>query len=167
MVLISNYFRFIACLAWFVGDIPVLEEARSERSLLTDYVKRVFTYNEIRLSGVILPVAALVVMGIYYLIDPVGYEWMPKCPLLLLSGYECPACGVQRAFHAALHLRFAEALAYNLFLVISLPYLILAFYAFSLKGPGSGWLRYTLFSHAGVLCYLVLWFAWWIIRNLM
>lgn len=115
---------------------------------------------------ILISIVTFVIVA-YYLIDPVGYEWMPKCPLLLLTGYECPACGVQRAFHATLHLRFAEALAYNLFLVISLPYLILAFYAFSLKGPGSGGLRYTLFSRAGVLCYLVLWFAWWIIRNLM
>lgn len=109
---------------------------------------------------------ALVILLAYYLIDPSGYDWMPKCPMLMMTGFECPACGVQRALHAALHLRFAEALGYNLFFVISIPYLLLAIYACNLKGPGSGWLRTFLFSRTAVLCYVALWFAWWIIRNL-
>ncbi len=47
---------------------------------------------------------------------------MPKCPFKLLTGLNCPGCGIQRAVHALLHGRFAEAISYNYFLVYSVPY---------------------------------------------
>lgn len=41
--------------------------------------------------------AILVVAGIvYYVLDPtVENSWAPKCPMKLLTGFDCPSCGVQ------------------------------------------------------------------------
>lgn len=59
---------------------------------------------------------------LYYYINPTQYYLMPKCMFKVLTGYNCPACGVQRFIHAFLHGDFANALHYNYFLVYALPY---------------------------------------------
>lgn len=67
----------------------------------------------------------LAVILIYYFFDPSKSAWFPKCPLRELTGYECAGCGVQRSFHAILHLRFVEAFRYNALFVFSILYLFL------------------------------------------
>ncbi|MCM1522135.1 MAG: DUF2752 domain-containing protein [Muribaculaceae bacterium] len=113
---------------------------------------------------------AIVVIGaavLYFYVDPSATRLMPKCPVLMLTGLECPSCGAQRAFHAALHLRFGEALGYNPFMLLSVPYFLLAVYVFWLKGPGGEGIRRRLFSEAAVYVYVALWTAWWVIRNVI
>lgn len=93
---------------------------------------------------------------------------MPKCPLKILTGYDCPGCGATRAMHAALHGDFISAIHYNLFLIAGIGYAMLAAVATWLPfvskrkrirslilGPASGWIYITLF------------FAWWIVRNIL
>ena len=60
----------------------------------------------------------------YTLIDTSLHIWTLKCPLHLLTGLDCPVCGLQRAIHALLHGDIELSLKYNAFFVISLPYLI-------------------------------------------
>lgn len=36
-----------------------------------------------------------------------------RCPLHLITGFQCPFCGSQRAIHHLLHLHPIKALAYN------------------------------------------------------
>ena len=57
-----------------------------------------------------------------YSLNPAQYWFMPKCPFKLLTGLNCPGCGIQRAVHALLHGKFAEAIGFNYFLVYSVPY---------------------------------------------
>lgn len=45
-------------------------------------------------------------------------------PFHALTGWDCPACGGQRALHSLLHGRFGEALRFNPFLVVAVPYLL-------------------------------------------
>ena len=42
----------------------------------------------------------------------------------MLTGWDCPACGGQRALHSLLHGRVGEALHFNPFLVVSVPYFL-------------------------------------------
>lgn len=100
------------------------------------------------------------------MLDPVRYAWMPKCPFRLLTGWDCPACGLQRAVYALGHGRAAEALSYNRFFVISIPYglaLCWAHWGFPrrLREP----MRRVLEHRCVVYTYLVLLCAWWVLRN--
>jgi len=66
----------------------------------------------------------LALIVIYYFFDPTKSGWFPRCPLKLLTGYECAGCGVQRSFHSLLHLRFVEAFRYNALFVLSILYFL-------------------------------------------
>lgn len=44
-------------------------------------------------------------------------------PFKLLTGYDCPGCGSQRALHALLH-GDINAFAYNPLFIIAIPYVI-------------------------------------------
>ncbi len=98
-----------------------------------------------------------------YTYSPEEYAWFSKCPFLLLSGYQCPACGVQRAFHAFLHGEFCKSLSYNPFFVISVPYAILVL---ATKIPKFKVLKKVVFHKTVVYGYVALFCAWWVIRNL-
>jgi hypothetical protein len=114
-----------------------------------------------------LLVGAFLLLGLIYLyFDPSHSPWAPKCPFRLLTGWDCPSCGSQRALHALLQGDFRQALHYNLFLILSVPYFLLV--------------AYTTFSHDRfarrllpwvqhprvVILFLVLTLVWWLLRNL-
>ena len=44
----------------------------------------------------------LVALVALYAVDPSSAWWVPKCPFKLLTGWSCPACGIQRFVHALL-----------------------------------------------------------------
>lgn len=56
----------------------------------------------------------------YYRHDPAA-GGVPRCMFKVLTGWDCPGCGSQRAFHAALHGRMAEAWAFNPFVFFAVP----------------------------------------------
>ncbi len=120
----------------------------------------------------IIPVALVAAGFFYYLNNPQQSALAPKCPVKLLTGYQCPSCGGQRAIHAFLHGRIAEAISYNLFFVIAIPVLLATAYAavvikrahpsdFTRKLYNITTSRYTLLS------YVALYFIWWLVRNLI
>lgn len=43
---------------------------------------------------------ALAVGLILYRFSPTAYWFWPKCPVKLITGLSCPACGIQRFIHA-------------------------------------------------------------------
>lgn len=73
--------------------------------------KMLFVLTILFIGGVVL-----------YLLNPSSYWFMPKCPFKLITGLNCPGCGIQRAIHAMLHGKFTEAITYNYYLVYSGPY---------------------------------------------
>ncbi len=100
----------------------------------------------------------LLVFGIalFFLLDPVETRFFPRCPFLAVTGLKCPGCGTARAFHAALHGRFAEALRFNAVLPVMLVLL-----AYCLIFPQHA--RHSAF----VWTLLVFVVAWWIARNVI
>lgn len=62
---------------------------------------------------------------LYFFVDPSKSTYFLKCPLKLTTGFECAGCGVQRALHELLHFRFLEAFKFNPLFVISIPILLI------------------------------------------
>ena len=67
-------------------------------------------------------IAVIVAVGVYSKYDPMVGALFPKCPFKVLTGWSCPGCGLQRAFHALLDGQLGKALSYNYFFVLSIPY---------------------------------------------
>lgn len=116
-------------------------------------------------AAAIVAIAAAAV-AIYYYIDPARVVWMPRCPFRWLTGWQCPACGNQRALHALLHGQWTTAWGYNPFLIVSLPYLIALVAARLLRSRRPRF--YAAVAHPRVvMTYVVLICLWWLLRNLI
>ncbi|MBO4723377.1 MAG: DUF2752 domain-containing protein [Muribaculaceae bacterium] len=127
--------------------------------MLSAYLKKPFVW--ILLGGILI--GALI---IYYYNNPLSGAWFPQCPVKLLTGYSCPGCGVQRAFHALLHGNLGQALAYNYFFVLSVPYFILACIALILRGRFSNFER-IVEGKTLAMIYVVCYFVWFVVRNVL
>lgn len=111
---------------------------------------------------------AIVVLAMLYVFNPTDYVLMPKCLFKLLTGWQCPGCGFQRATHALLHGHLAQAWAYNRFLVYAIPWLFLVM--LTEWGPSSKYLtrlRRIVVSRWAIGFYLIATIAWGISRNIL
>lgn len=70
---------------------------------------------------VVLGIAVLVM---YFLISPNESSLFPSCPFYSYTGWLCPGCGSQRAFHEILHGNIVQAWRYNPIFLLGLIYLI-------------------------------------------
>lgn len=104
----------------------------------------------------------------FYRVDPEQTIWVPKCLFYYATGWQCPACGTQRAIHQLLHFHLREAVAYNAFLFVSIPYLSLLIWT-KLDGEEKKQSRLQAFcqSKRVVYGYVTLILIWWIGRNLV
>lgn len=109
----------------------------------------------------------LCVAMIYYFFSPTESKYFPKCMFYTLTGWECPGCGVQRAFSALLHGEIAQAIAYNPFLCLGVPYLLLALIANFGRGPMAERIARIVCHRYVVWGFVVMYFVWWILRNLI
>lgn len=88
-----------------------------------------------------------------------------KCILKLLTGFDCPFCGAQRAFDALIHGDIPAVWYYNPFLVTISPYLLMVILAvFKIIPPGSR-LQKLLYHRYVIIAAGILTVAWWIFRN--
>ncbi|MDE5643629.1 MAG: DUF2752 domain-containing protein [Muribaculaceae bacterium] len=108
--------------------------------------------------------AAVAAVLYYGLHDPAAGR-SPRCVLRLITGYDCPGCGSQRALHALLHGRLGEAWHYNPALFVLLP-LAAAYGAHELSVCRNPRLERILYNRIvlGALCAGIL--LWWVLRNL-
>lgn len=99
---------------------------------------------------------------VYRYFDPTHSQWAPKCPFWLLTGFECPGCGSQRAIHCFVNGRFLEGIQYNYLLVPSLLYAMMLTFA-----PKNSKMYSVLSS--SVACWIVLgvFCLWWVLRNVL
>lgn len=110
-------------------------------------------------AAAIMAVAAICVY--YYAVDPSDGQ-SPRCMLRLLTGFDCPGCGSQRALHAMLHGRPADAWHYNPAVFFAVPLAMCYFCIDRLPRGARRLLRHPAFI-LGVALAVV---AWWIGRNL-
>ena len=115
----------------------------------------------------VFPFALVGVVILYYLVNPLQTNFPIQCPWHLLTGTQCPACGFQRALYSLLHGNFLDALNYNYFFILSIPYAFLAIVAtwYNYHHVFDG-LRTFVYHRRTLQTYIVLYFGWWIIRNL-
>lgn len=121
--------------------------------------------SKIKIGAVISAVAVAILA--LYIANPSSYQFWPKCPLKLLTGLDCPSCGIQRFFHAFLHGDFLHAIAYNYYLIYALPYALSFLVAMALpQGKYKNSLKKIIESKPAVWLYVITFFAWLIVRNL-
>ncbi|MBP3683083.1 MAG: DUF2752 domain-containing protein [Rikenellaceae bacterium] len=116
--------------------------------------------------GITVAVVLIAAAAIYYTFDPATTPF-PRCPFLVLTGWECPGCGSQRAIHSLLHLDIAAAWRYNAMLVLSIPYVVLLLVAEWLGRRRQSRLYRVLNSEVLIWSYFALVVAWWILRNVI
>ncbi len=69
----------------------------------------------------VIATLAFAVLVFLYFCNPSDVPHFPRCPFLVLTGYQCPGCGTLRGIHSLLHFRFRDAWGFNPFLVVSIP----------------------------------------------
>lgn len=131
-------------------------------------------YRDIFILSLLVVKRVLVIGGLLglavllYAVDPEQSRWMPRCLFHQWTGWACPSCGTQRAVHHLLHGHLREGVAYNPFLVVSMPYLVGLVGGACLEGSEKGRRLKTFCEDRRVVgTYFVLIFTWWIGRNLM
>lgn len=94
--------------------------------------------------------------------------WWPGCVFYRLTGLHCPGCGMTRAAHALMHLRWAEAFGHNPLLVAVLP-AVAAGCGLEVLGWVRGPARETPRLRPGprvVIAFAAVVVAYWMLRNL-
>jgi len=116
----------------------------------------------------LLPVVAAllfcaVVALVFFAFDPTRVSFFPPCLFHLLTGWDCPGCGAQRALHELLHGDIIAALRLNAMFVLSLP---LAAW-FGPQWAWRVWQRRPLMANPKWLCYYAAaWLVFGVLRNL-
>ncbi|MGH9246351.1 MAG: DUF2752 domain-containing protein [Acidimicrobiales bacterium] len=82
-----------------------------------------------RLWGIGAAAAGVAACAYVYAVDPNESGGYPVCPSKALFGVDCPGCGGLRLVHALLHGDIGRAFDHNVFLMVSLPF-VLAFTAY-------------------------------------
>lgn len=115
------------------------------------------------LNKFLLAVLALSITAFYFFWNPIDITFMPTCTFKNLTGFYCPGCGGQRAFHALLNGNFAEAFHDNLLIFIVIP---ITFYKIMLELNGSASKDVFIWRSNGICIFLSLLFFFTIIRNI-
>ncbi len=104
---------------------------------------------------------------VYGSLNPEKCSVFPQCPFKLLTGFDCAGCGSQRAIHHLLNLNLIKAFESNSLLVISIPYLILLFFAerFELKNDFAFRINQKLQNHFSIRVVFLVIVFWWVGRN--
>ena len=111
----------------------------------------------------------LVVLGgiLLYNLNPTQYWFMPKCPFKLITGLNCPGCGIQRAIYALMHGEIKEAIHYNYYLLYSGPYAASFLLVWLLpQNSFRGKLKSIIENKHVVDFYIVTFLMWLVIRNI-
>ena len=114
----------------------------------------------------ILGLLLLAVALYYFFLNPYQQtDFFMSCPFYKITGYQCPGCGSQRAFHELLHFHFLEAFKQNALFVLGIPYVLLIFYANFNKEKHQK-LRQVLVGNKTLLILLIVAILFGVLRNL-
>lgn len=76
-----------------------------------------------------LLVVASAALGVLFSFNPAASGLFPPCPFRALTGLLCPGCGTTRGFHQLLQGDLLTAIRLNPLMVLSLPFMIYAFFS--------------------------------------
>ena len=111
---------------------------------------------------------SVAIVFVYSKYNPTDSHWFPQCPIKQFIGLSCPGCGAQRAVHSLLNGKWDEALSFNYFFVIGIPYATLVSVAYFLhRFKGKEKITNTLEHQALAMIYVYCFFAWFVIRNIL
>lgn len=118
--------------------------------------------------GITIAVVVMVVLLLLYgSIDPEDGFWgkfFPKCPVKVLTGLQCPSCGLQRAAHRLLQGDIMGAWSQNWFLAVAAVYLGGLLLTKWLLRPESE-VRRFFWGTTGCTIFIVLYLVWFVVRN--
>lgn len=115
--------------------------------------------------GIIAAVAGAICVYLA-VVDPSDAVYAPKCVFYHLTGLQCPGCGSQRAMHALLEGRIADAWHYNALMLLAIPPLSVMGFAAATKDKYPR-LYQTMNSMHAVIIAAVAIVGWFLIRNFM
>lgn len=118
----------------------------------------------LRYAGCIAATVVVIALAIYYYRHDPSSGGLP-CVFKTLTGYDCPGCGAQRALHAALHGRFAEALSFNPLIFFIAPAAIYLIVVEALRNSRPALYARSMHPAVPVIIFIVV-TAFWIGRNL-
>lgn len=106
---------------------------------------------------------------IYRNFNPSDYPFFPKCPSKLLTGFDCPGCGSQRAVHHLLNLELGEAAKDNLLVVLFAPYIVAGLVFENIKRPSRRFLvwRRRLFGLPAIYVIFAVITVFTVVRNVI
>ncbi len=131
-------------------------------SLTTNYL---FSTTERLLAGAALGIFAIgcFVVGFF---NPVNASFFPACPLLEVTGFACPGCGLTRGFHALFHGDIWQAISYNALIPIyCFIFLYAGAYLISIAFRGRG-LKINLLTPIPLLIFLAFSLIFGLLRNI-
>lgn len=98
---------------------------------------------------------------VLYAYPPADSAFYPRCAFKMLTGLDCPGCGLTRASHHVLHGEFAEAFRLNP-LLFAMAGVVLFALPSAARGRHPAFLTSRWFGWGAVLVVI----GWWIVRNL-
>jgi hypothetical protein len=131
-----------------------------------------YNTNKLKKYNIIKWIAISISLIVFYIIytyfNPNEADFFPKCPFLLLTGYQCPGCGSQRAIHYLFNFDIVHAFYENMLLVISIPYIILGAYfdMVEIKTDRQLRIRKFLYGQKAIFVIFVFIIGFWILRNI-
>ena len=108
----------------------------------------------------------MTILLVYFFVNPANSDWAINCPFKMITNYDCPGCGSQRAFHELLHGHFKKAFVLNPLFVIGIPFfvLFLIFQIGDLKTKYSKFYSF-MFGFKSILVYLAIVLLFFVVRN--
>lgn len=108
----------------------------------------------------------LLLLGFAYLVFVNLTKLYIPCLFHLVTGLDCPSCGITRMFVALSRLEFSAAFAYNPVIFVTLPILAVVFLVEFVRYIKSGKRELSRFSKVIVYAEIVILVVYGIIRNI-